>query len=101
MERKPAYNNALPKLGLDIGTFAAATWQLQLWAGLVLMNFTFKFKFIFKFTITNQAGRFPNPTNFGNAKRWLLLSNKSYPQKSFKGKYKLNAKVHLQIHGEI
>jgi hypothetical protein len=48
----PAANIALPKLGLDFGTFTAAMWQLQLWAGLVINSFTFYFNFKFQFIIT-------------------------------------------------
>jgi hypothetical protein len=61
---KPAHNIALPKLGLDLGTCTAAMWQLQLWAGLVLINFTFYFSFKFSIYHFHRAGQSLNiPTS--------------------------------------
>ena len=59
-----AANIALPKLGQDIGTSAAAMWQLQLWAGLVLISFTFYFNFKFSIYHFHRAGQSLNiPTS--------------------------------------
>ena len=65
----PAANNALPKLGLNLGTFTVAMWQLQLWAGLVLISFTVLFQ-LQTFNLSFPPGwtiiEYPN---FGNADR--------------------------------
>jgi hypothetical protein len=59
-----AANIALPKLGQDIGTFTAAMWQLQLWAGLVLISFTFYLNFKFSIYHFHRAGQSLNiPTS--------------------------------------
>jgi hypothetical protein len=59
-----AANIALPKLGLDLETFTAAMWQLQLWAGLVLTSFTFYLSFKFSIYHFHRAGQSLNiPTS--------------------------------------
>ena len=64
-----AANIALPKLGQDIGTSAAATLQVWLGADRFLFSFSFCFNFTF-FNLSSQAGWTINESpNFGNADR--------------------------------
>ena len=76
---KTAYNNALPKCGLDDGTSAAATLQVRLGAG----PFFFKLNQYIQHHVFNLAfppgGRFSNPTHFGNADRCTLFFNLLLP----------------------
>ena len=61
---RAAYNIALPKLGQDFGTSTVATWELQFWAGLVLISFTFYLNFKYSMYHYSRAGQSLNiPTS--------------------------------------
>jgi hypothetical protein len=81
----------LPKLGQDHGTFTAAMWQLQLWAGLVLNSFTFYFNFAFSIYHFHRAGQSLNiPTSFGCLFLFLTYDYYYYTGGMQGGKINLN-----------
>ena len=66
-------NNALPKLAAGRRNFSSGNMATLVWGRTSLNELFVTFIFLFQISITAEAGQPMNPTNFGNAKRWLIF----------------------------